>query len=104
MVLDSAEWVEEGHARAALRPGDAAGSDGGGEGGEADSMGQADQPAEVDHSCAVCLANLETGDRVLWLPCGHVFHAGCVLHWLQFACTCPLCKDDVRARLGEDML
>lgn len=96
-VLDSAEWGEE-QSRARVRR--EAYSDGGGDSGGVESAAGSEQPADADNTCAVCLATLETGDRILWLPCGHVFHAGCVLHWLQFACTCPLCKDDVRARMG----
>lgn len=29
-----------------------------------------------DHSCCICMCDIETGDMVKRLPCMHVFHAG----------------------------
>jgi hypothetical protein len=48
--------------------------------------------------CVVCLADLEAGDALRVLTCGHSFHADCVDPWLVEQQTCPLCKDDVLAR------
>ncbi|XP_037417234.1 E3 ubiquitin-protein ligase EL5-like [Triticum dicoccoides] len=43
--------------------------------------------------CAVCLAELEDGEEVRFLPrCGHGFHAGCADRWLASHTTCPLCR------------
>lgn len=51
-------------------------------------------------SCAICLDDFETGERLRLLPCGHYFHTNCVLPWLtgRQDC-CPLCKTNVWGRL-----
>mmetsp|Transcript_38812 Transcript_38812/g.80747 ORF Transcript_38812/g.80747 Transcript_38812/m.80747 type:complete len:287 (+) Transcript_38812:138-998(+) len=47
-------------------------------------------------SCAVCLANYESGDELRVLKCGHRFHCDCVDRWLtQQSRTCPLCSKRV---------
>ncbi|KAL5208155.1 hypothetical protein ABZP36_032590 [Zizania latifolia] len=44
-------------------------------------------------ACAICLADLEPGDRVRVLPkCNHGFHVGCVDRWLLARSTCPTCR------------
>ncbi|KAG6469975.1 hypothetical protein ZIOFF_070914 [Zingiber officinale] len=29
---------------------------------------------------------------VLAMPCGHLFHPGCLMKWLERSCSCPLCR------------
>ncbi|KAL5212362.1 hypothetical protein ABZP36_023209 [Zizania latifolia] len=44
-------------------------------------------------ACAICLGDLEPGDRVRVLPkCNHGFHVGCVDRWLLARSTCPTCR------------
>ena len=56
------------------------------------------QPARADElsgensTCCVCLEALSEGDEVAKLPCGHVYHPGCVKDWLIKHCTCPNCR------------
>ncbi|CAO2203352.1 unnamed protein product [Urochloa humidicola] len=46
--------------------------------------------------CAVCLAELEPGEKARALPrCGHRFHAECIDAWFRGNATCPLCRADV---------
>ncbi|KAI9183880.1 hypothetical protein H9P43_002932 [Blastocladiella emersonii ATCC 22665] len=52
-----------------------------------------------DAFCVVCLDEYAAGQQVLRLPCKHHFCSGCLLHWLQLARVCPLCKQDVMALL-----
>jgi hypothetical protein len=47
---------------------------------------------EHDTSCSICLAPLQTGERVGDLKCGHVFHVDCLKTWLPRRNTCPLCQ------------
>ncbi|GAA0176874.1 hypothetical protein LIER_42113 [Lithospermum erythrorhizon] len=43
--------------------------------------------------CAVCLENLEVGDKCRLLPiCKHSFHADCVDVWLLKSIRCPICR------------
>lgn len=44
-------------------------------------------------TCALCLCDYETGDRVRELPCEHRFHDICVDPWLMGGRrTCPVCS------------
>ncbi|XP_062197567.1 E3 ubiquitin-protein ligase ATL41-like [Phragmites australis] len=51
-----------------------------------------------DGDCAVCLAELEPGEKARALPrCGHRFHVECIDAWFRGNATCPLCRADVEA-------
>ncbi|XWS44868.1 hypothetical protein CRYUN_Cryun15aG0086400 [Craigia yunnanensis] len=54
--------------------------------------------SRVDQSneCAVCLSDLEEGEKVRKLKCKHTFHKDCLDRWLQqYWATCPLCRTKV---------
>lgn len=53
--------------------------------------------------CAVCIDTLEAGDEIRELQCKHCFHVDCIDPWLLNKQTCPLCKDDVLARIEADL-
>ncbi|XP_051217018.1 RING-H2 finger protein ATL78 [Lolium perenne] len=56
------------------------------------SAGQALGPSTAP-ACAICLADLEPGERVRVLPkCNHGFHVRCVDRWLMARSTCPTCR------------
>ena len=43
--------------------------------------------------CAVCLEEFSAGDVLANLPCGHRFHWGCALPWLEGSSrSCPFCR------------
>lgn len=49
-------------------------------------------------TCAICLADYEEGDSVCWgkiSSCSHVFHQHCLLPWLSFHDTCPVCRSNL---------
>ena len=48
-------------------------------------------PAEK-RDCVVCLCNYEVNDKVLILPCTHIFHTCCIKDWFKSQNTCPICK------------
>ncbi|KAL3623699.1 hypothetical protein CASFOL_032515 [Castilleja foliolosa] len=42
--------------------------------------------------CSVCLEGFGVGGAGKKVPCGHVFHENCILHWLSVHDSCPLCR------------
>ena len=42
--------------------------------------------------CSICLENFEIGKQCLYLPCMHLFHSICIMHWLLDNNNCPECK------------
>ncbi|KAK8938336.1 hypothetical protein KSP40_PGU007654 [Platanthera guangdongensis] len=45
--------------------------------------------------CAVCLDGFRVHQQVIWLPCAHRYHSGCVLPWLADHSHCPCCRTEV---------
>jgi len=55
-----------------------------------------------DAMCSVCLSDYEAHEQCVRLPCGHVYHASCILMWLQRSEVCPLrCEGAVLALPGN---
>ncbi|CAL4887462.1 unnamed protein product [Urochloa decumbens] len=54
--------------------------------------------------CAVCLSELEDGDRLrLLLPkCSHAFHSDCIAQWLAGHVTCPVCRCNLQPAPDKD--
>lgn len=44
---------------------------------------------KFEPTCSVCLQDLGTGELIKQLPCEHLFHAGCIDHWLKKSDICP---------------
>ena len=58
-------------------------------------------------NCAICAICMEVlGERGEPLNCGHLYHAKCVIPWLQKNRSCPTCRDKPRSdntnELGSD--
>ncbi|PKA51803.1 putative E3 ubiquitin-protein ligase RHA2B [Apostasia shenzhenica] len=55
------------------------------------------RPAADPHAdCRVCLAPFQPESWVDQLPCGHLFHRGCVERWIEYSnSTCPLCRSQL---------
>eukprot|EP01069_Polyplicarium_translucidae_P000031 Polyplicarium_translucidae@DN1012_c0_g1_i1.p1 len=51
-----------------------------------------------EDSCSICLTELDEGDELRQLPCGHHFHPGCVDRWLKRRASCPLCLQALTRR------
>ncbi|XWS35841.1 hypothetical protein CRYUN_Cryun20dG0030700 [Craigia yunnanensis] len=41
--------------------------------------------------CSICLDEFSKGDEVASMTCGHVYHDGCIVKWLETSHLCPLC-------------
>lgn len=50
----------------------------------------------VNAECVICLETFEDDERVLELPCKHLYHGDCIRKWLiERKKICPICKRDV---------
>ena len=43
-------------------------------------------------NCVICLENFKVGEKVIILPCIHIFHSICIKSWLTTKDECPMCK------------
>jgi hypothetical protein len=43
-------------------------------------------------NCSICISDISKGEETLLLPCGHLYHSGCVESWLKKNNTCPVCR------------
>ncbi|KAK4056178.1 hypothetical protein OIO90_002909 [Microbotryomycetes sp. JL221] len=57
----------------------------------------------LSNECAICLSDFEQGDRVMELPCGHIFHEEEITPWLiETKRLCPVCRASITAEPVED--
>ena len=43
-------------------------------------------------NCIICLENFKVGEKVIILPCVHIFHSKCIKNWFTAKDECPMCK------------
>ena len=47
-------------------------------------------------NCSICLENFVVGDKILYLPCFHYYHAKCIETWVKNSDKCPLCNIEIK--------
>ncbi|XP_011698625.1 PREDICTED: E3 ubiquitin-protein ligase RNF115 isoform X2 [Wasmannia auropunctata] len=45
--------------------------------------------------CSVCWEDFKLSEPVRQLPCQHVYHAPCIVPWLELHGTCPICRQNL---------
>jgi hypothetical protein len=60
------------------------------ENGKNDAVHDLDKSDNFD--CSICLENIDNGEKIRVLQCGHIFHTGCVEPWVTKYFTCPYCR------------
>jgi len=51
--------------------------------------------------CSICLCEYEEGDKLVSLPCRHIFCEDCITTWTANHTRCPLCNCDLESILGK---
>ena len=46
-------------------------------------------------ACTICTFDINKGDEILKITCGHIFHSKCIIPWLQINKACPNCRTDL---------
>ncbi|KAI3918248.1 hypothetical protein MKX01_041568 [Papaver californicum] len=52
-------------------------------------------------ACCICLEESKAEEKISRMPCGHMFHADCIVSWLEQSNSCPMCRFKVY-QLEED--
>lgn len=48
--------------------------------------------ADKEIRCCICMCDVEVGDELRVLPCGHKYHKSCIDQWLTYNGCCPVDK------------
>ena len=46
--------------------------------------------------CSICLEDYNVGDKIIYLPCFHYYHAKCIETWVKNSDKCPLCNEEIK--------
>ncbi len=52
----------------------------------------------LNNKCSFCMEEFKRDDKIVSLPCKHVFHPRVIQTWLNSHHTCPLCRKRVEVR------
>ena len=51
-----------------------------------------DKLPEEKRNCVVCMCQFEKNDKIITIPCCHLYHSKCILDWFKTRNTCPICN------------
>lgn len=52
--------------------------------------------------CPICMEGFSSGQMVIYLnPCRHIFHDGCIKHWILKNSSCPSCRRQITPEIVE---
>ena len=57
---------------------------------------------ENKKKCIICLETFKEKDKLISLPCLHLFHRQCINNWLEYEHYCPLCKLDLNNAVEDN--
>lgn len=55
-------------------------------------------------TCSICLCEYEKGEKLVQLPCKHIFHEDCITSWTDNNTRCPLCNTDLESMSGNEVV
>jgi len=55
---------------------------------------------EKKESCSICMEEFKLQEKVMELPCQHMYHKDCVVTWLKTNNTCPVCRFELATTNG----
>jgi len=61
------------------------------------AYGIVSQADDEEPCCTICLCEYENGEKLVRLPCGHVYHDDCITSWTDGHNKCPLCNCDLES-------
>ena len=47
----------------------------------------------LENECSICLCSMNNKEKLVALPCGHVFHHVCIYLWYLKQFSCPICRE-----------
>ncbi|XP_059148764.1 RING finger protein 24-like [Physella acuta] len=56
---------------------------------------------QQNDTCPVCLEEFLAGEKIALCLCKHGFHSKCLIQWLEYKNTCPMCKAPVTKTANE---
>jgi hypothetical protein len=60
-----------------------------------------DNSPEEEPHCSICLCEYEAEEKLVCLPCKHVYHHDCLSSWCSNHTRCPLCNFDLESVTSE---